>query len=210
MRSLLEYTPDAIYFKDREHRFVRVSRIMVKGQGLEPSDLIGKTDFDNFPIAQAEQLYRDDTAVLETGKPIVGKVEKLTLPDGSEHWFSVSKMPRYDQAGQIVGTMGISRDVTDLGNSRRSCATRSGWPLSAGWRAVLRTTSTTCWPRSCFMASWPSTGAQNCRRTWAKRSTPSSWKETMARPWSGRSSISAAVQCCRSNRWTSRSLPNRS
>ncbi len=114
MRSLLEYTPDAIYFKDREHRFVRVSRTMVKGQGLEPSDLIGRTDFDNFPIAQAEQLYRDDTAVLETGKPIVGKVEKLTLPDGSEHWFSVSKMPRYDQAGQIVGTMGISRDVTDL------------------------------------------------------------------------------------------------
>ena len=58
MRSLLEHTPDAIYFKDREHRFVRVSRTMVEGQGLEPADLIGKTDFDNFPGAQAEQMVQ--------------------------------------------------------------------------------------------------------------------------------------------------------
>jgi len=50
--------------------------------------------------------------VIQTGRPILNEVEKLTGKDGYERWVSVTKIPRYNMEGQIIGTMGISRDVT--------------------------------------------------------------------------------------------------
>ena len=164
MHSLLEHTPDAIYFKDREHRFVRVSSAMAGYLGVDLQDLIGKTDVDINPGAQAEQMAGDDSYVLKTGEPIVGKIEKVTLPDGSIRWLSVNKMPRHDSFGQIVGTMGISRDVTDLRQLQEELRHQERLAAVGRWRAALRTTSTICWPRLCSTANWPSTGAPNCRR----------------------------------------------
>ena len=50
---------------------------------------------------------------MESNRPLVDKVEKATHADGTEHWFSVTKIPRYNKKGEVIGTMGISRDITE-------------------------------------------------------------------------------------------------
>jgi PAS domain S-box-containing protein len=75
--------------------------------------MIGKTDFDFLPADQAQKAFDDDNQILQTGKAIINYLEKITASDGSEQWFSVTKVPRYDGDGKVIGTLGISRNVTE-------------------------------------------------------------------------------------------------
>jgi len=112
-RSLMDNIPDSIYFKDRDHRFIAASKAKVEHHGLSPEDFVGKTDFDFFSEEQARRMYEDDDYVLKTGRSIVGRGEKVVHPDGRVHWYSVAKVPYRDGEGNIIGTIGISRDITD-------------------------------------------------------------------------------------------------
>lgn len=113
LSSLLGNTPDNIYFKDKKSRFVAVSKSLSKWIGAgSPEEMIGKTDFDYFTKEHAEPAFRDEQEIIKTGKPIKAKVEKETHADGRITWVSTSKIPRYDEEGKIIGTLGISRDVT--------------------------------------------------------------------------------------------------
>jgi two-component system, cell cycle sensor histidine kinase and response regulator CckA len=111
---LLENMPDRIYFKDTESRFVRVSRAMAEYFGLtEDSQIIGKTIFDFFTPEHSQAAINDDQEVMRSGVPLIGKEEKVTLPDGRTTWSLTTKMPLRDSDGRIIGTCGISRDITD-------------------------------------------------------------------------------------------------
>ncbi len=113
INALLNNLPDHIYFKDRESRFIRNNKAHAISFGLDdPDQLIGKTDFDFFSEQAARQAYGDEQTIIKTGQPIL-KEEKLTRKDNSDAWFSAYKLPLYDNAGNIVGTFGISRDITD-------------------------------------------------------------------------------------------------
>lgn len=113
LSSLLDNTPDNIYFKDEKSRFVAVSKSQAEWLGAKKTEeLIGKTDYDYFTKEHAEQAFLDEQKIIKTGKPIKGKVEKETHPDGRVTWVSTTKIPRYDEEGKIIGTLGISRDVT--------------------------------------------------------------------------------------------------
>ena len=114
LQSLLDNLPDAVYFKDVEHKMMRVNRYYAEGFDLPEEDIIGKTDFDFFPESQAKIMLADDEYVLKTGKPIVGKIEKTLLPNGEWNQVITTKIPMYNSNGKIIGTMGITRDITDF------------------------------------------------------------------------------------------------
>jgi diguanylate cyclase (GGDEF)-like protein/PAS domain S-box-containing protein len=113
VRAFLEHIPASVYFKDRESRFVRISRSQAEKFGLTDPDLaIGKTDFDMFSDEHARQAFDDEQEIIRSGVPILNKEEKETWPDGSETWVLTTKLPWTDAAGCILGTMGISQDIT--------------------------------------------------------------------------------------------------
>jgi PAS domain S-box-containing protein len=90
-----------------------VSKTKAKQVGSTPEDIIGKTDFDFYPEEIAEKMAEDDKHVMETGESIVDRVERIVRRDGKVRWVSATKVPLRDETGAIIGTMGISRDITE-------------------------------------------------------------------------------------------------
>ena len=114
MSNLLAATGERVYFKDLLSRFLLVSLgwIAAYAPDRAAKDLIGKTDFDVFSGEHASAALRDERQIIRTGEPIVGKVELETYGGRTDTWVSTTKMPLRDQRGRIIGTFGISRDVT--------------------------------------------------------------------------------------------------
>jgi len=113
--TLMEHIPDSIYFKDEQSRFIRVNKAWANRRRLtETADIIGKTDFDFFPDQIARMTWEDEQRIMHTGRPMVGKIEKQTIPGGEARWISVTKVPITDRDGKIIGTCGLSHDITAL------------------------------------------------------------------------------------------------
>lgn len=113
LQTLMDNMPDSIYFKDEKNRFIMVNTAKAVRSNVAPEEMMGKTDFDFLPEGEARRTFEDDKEIMASGKFIINKIEKLTGIDGSERWVSVTKVPRFDEEGNIIGTMGISRDVTE-------------------------------------------------------------------------------------------------
>lgn len=111
---LMDNIPDHIYFKDKESRFIRLNKSMLRRSGFNDlADAVGKTDFDVFNNEHAQKAFQDEQTIIRTGEPIIDCEEKETWPDESVTWFSTTKVPLRDNAGQIIGTFGVSRDITE-------------------------------------------------------------------------------------------------
>lgn len=111
--ALMNNLTDHVYFKDLESRFIRNNLAHAVSFGLDdPEKVTGKSDFDFFTQKAARQAYEDEQAIIKTGESVL-KEEKLTRKDGSDAWFSAMKMPLRDSTGKIIGTFGISRDITE-------------------------------------------------------------------------------------------------
>ncbi len=121
IRTIMENSQDTIYFKDRESRFLFNSKAHVKQFGVEdPRDVLGKSDYDFYPKCFADSAMRDEQEIMRTGRPIIGRVERWERDDGEVVWFSASKYPLYDDAGNIIGTWGTSRNITDQKNAEKA------------------------------------------------------------------------------------------
>ena len=116
LQALLDNIPDAIYFKDRQNKIIKVNKFYAEGVGLKPEEVIGKTDFDFFPAEQAERMFNDDNRILSSGKPLVGEIERTLLSNGTWNQVITTKIPMHSKSGEIIGTMGITRDMTNYAN----------------------------------------------------------------------------------------------
>lgn len=110
--TLLENTTDNIYFKDHDSRFIRCSRVLANMFGVDdPAAIAGKSDRDFFTEEHALPALKDEQEVMRTGATMM-KEERETWSDGSVTWVSTSKMPLRDPNGRVVGTFGISRNIS--------------------------------------------------------------------------------------------------
>jgi PAS domain S-box-containing protein len=115
LNALLDNSDEKIYFKNIESKFIRCSTSMVVLFGKKkPEDLIGKSDRDFFAGEHAQEAFEDEQKIIRSGEPLIGKVEKETWPDGRVTWVLTTKMPLRDEAGNIAGTFGVSKDITAL------------------------------------------------------------------------------------------------
>ena len=112
LRTLMDTIPDSMYFKDKKGRFVVVNRAKAEHVGKRTSEVVGKTDFDFLPEEEAKRAFEDEEKVMKLKKPLVDKVEKVTHPDGKTVWVSTTKVPWFNSRGEVIGTIGISRDIT--------------------------------------------------------------------------------------------------
>ncbi len=111
--TLMKQLPDSIYFKDEDSRFMAVNEATAKKMGFEnPSQILGKTDFDFFTSDHAEKAFHDEKEMMNKNKAIIGAEEKETWPDGSVTWVSTTKIPLHNENNETIGTFGISRDIT--------------------------------------------------------------------------------------------------
>ena len=120
---LMAHLPDNIYFKDRNSRFIAVNQAMARWTGLGSSvDLIGKSDHDLFSPEHADAALADEQKIIQTGEPIINLEERETWPDREDTWVSTTKMPLCDDHGRIIGTFGLSRDITERKHAEEQVA----------------------------------------------------------------------------------------
>jgi PAS domain S-box-containing protein len=113
-RSFVDYIPAMIYFKDLNSRFIEVNTVKAEETGMSKYELIGKTDFDTYPQKEAEEKYNDEQLVIKE-KRVISKEELVSTRTGKK-WLMTIKAPRYDENGNVVGTFGVSWDITELKN----------------------------------------------------------------------------------------------
>jgi PAS domain S-box-containing protein len=114
LRALLDNIPDIIYFKDLQSRFVEVNKGFCGKFGMGVSEVFGKSDFDIFSEEHASAAFEDEQNIIHKDQSVIRKVEKETFPSGEINWVSTTKIPLKDSQGTLIGTMGISRDISEL------------------------------------------------------------------------------------------------
>ena len=111
--SLLEALPDVIYFKDLEGRNLIVNRAMENLTGLRKNQIIGKKDEEIFPAELALQCRKSDLKVLEERRPIRSYETTIDRYGRTQHYETI-KVPVFGLANNLIGIVGISRNITEL------------------------------------------------------------------------------------------------
>jgi len=111
--SLMNFTPESIFFKDLDSRFLRVNHASARSMGFNnPEEVVGKSDFDIYSYEYASKTYRDEQEIIRTGS-YLNEEEQGNLLDGTETWGITHKMALHDLKGNIAGTFGLSVDITE-------------------------------------------------------------------------------------------------
>ena len=112
-RAMIDQVPDYLFVKDSESRFVIANRAVAADLGQTPEGLIGKTDYDLHPPALAAKFFADEQGVIQSQQPMIDIEEFVVDVAGHQKFLSTSKLPLRNDAGEVIGIVGISRDVTE-------------------------------------------------------------------------------------------------
>ena len=114
LNTLVDNIPDPVFFKDRDGRFIRANQAMADDAALDhPDQLLGKTDADIWAGDLPAETLNDEQRILETGEPLINKEEQPIAADGTPRWVLVTKMALRNETGEIVGTFGVAREITE-------------------------------------------------------------------------------------------------
>ncbi len=114
LRTVINNLPERIFAKDSESHFIINNDAHLRALGATAqSEVIGKTDFDFRPRELAEDMFNDDQMVVRSGIPVLEKEEQSVDRSGKPVYRLVSKVPMRDSQGNVLGLVGISRDVTE-------------------------------------------------------------------------------------------------
>jgi two-component system NtrC family sensor kinase len=114
LRTMIDLIPAFIYAKDANSRFTAANKLVANRMGVEPEDLIGKTDFDFYPREMAEKFFTDEQALIQSGKPLIDCEEiAYDKTRGMDRVILTSKMPLRDAHGNLTGVVGTGLDITD-------------------------------------------------------------------------------------------------
>jgi PAS domain S-box-containing protein len=133
LRTLIDNIPDLIYTKDRERRFVLANRAAAASLGHLPDEIVGKTDDQLHPPETVAQFQMDEQSVIESGQPMVDR-EKLVIIGGQEQWLLTTSVPLRTSTGEVMGLVGISRNITERRQRERELEAISA--VSAGLRTA--------------------------------------------------------------------------
>ncbi|RPH48148.1 MAG: PAS domain S-box protein [Planctomycetota bacterium] len=121
LRQLMDLLPDALFIKDAEGKFILVNRTLAGWYGLADPDLaVGKSEADFTPKEFAQATREAERKILDGGTPLVDQESKIVGADGRDHWIATTKMPLRNDAGEVVGLIGISRDIKGVRNAEEA------------------------------------------------------------------------------------------
>ena len=112
-RAMIDQVPDYLFVKDADSRFVIVNRAVAADLGLQPDQLMGKTDFELHGRELAAKFFADEQKVISTGEALLDIEEYVVDPSGKKQWLSTSKVPLRNDQNVVIGIVGVSRNVSD-------------------------------------------------------------------------------------------------
>jgi PAS domain S-box-containing protein len=113
LRTVLDNIPDLIYAKDTQSRFLICNDSLVKRVGqMNQDQVIGRTDLDLIPLETSSKYFEEEQAIFRSGNPIINKEQTVITPSGQTKYSLVTKVPFHDKQGNIIGIVGIGRDIT--------------------------------------------------------------------------------------------------
>jgi PAS domain S-box-containing protein len=110
--ALIDNVPFRVWLKDTDGRFLAVNRAQAAAYGCTPQDIVGRTDFDLIDAETARERLAADRQVMHDRRP----VKRETVLNGPDRmgWIESYKAPVFDAAGNVLGTIGYARDVTEF------------------------------------------------------------------------------------------------
>jgi PAS domain S-box-containing protein len=112
LNAVVEGSTDAIFLKNLKGQYLLANSSSLKAIGKAEHEVLGKDDSELFPAASAMVINVVDSSVLQSGQPLIAE-EHLETSYGDSYWLA-SKSPYRDPEGNIIGLIGISRDISDL------------------------------------------------------------------------------------------------
>jgi diguanylate cyclase (GGDEF)-like protein/PAS domain S-box-containing protein len=114
LQTLIDWVPDNLWVKDAKSRFVISNKVTATRMGIEdPADLIGKTDLELLPAEIAKKFYADEQRIVQSGQPMIDMEECVFGASGARTWILTTKVPLRNDRNEIVGVVGVSRDITE-------------------------------------------------------------------------------------------------
>jgi len=123
LQTLIDLVPDNLWVKDADSRFVVANVATAARLGKTSQDLIGKSDLELCPPETAQKYFADERRIIATGQPMIDREEYILGAEGAKTWIATTKVPMRDEAGEVVGLIGVSRDVSAR---RKADALRDG------------------------------------------------------------------------------------
>lgn len=114
LRALIDNLPDAVYVKNKKHQKIIANPVDIKYMGMtSENEALGKSDFEIYPLEIAESAFAEDSHVLETGLSLLNQENYFIDNLNEEHWMLNSKVPLKDANGEIIGLVGIGKEITE-------------------------------------------------------------------------------------------------